>query len=126
MRLKTIVEEGVMMPPGFGLAYRRFDCNDRVCYLWPLNWIVRHARNLWFILRSSHSHNYRERIELAHWKKGFESGLAERRDRVFQAVRREIATGRTVVNFGHNPCCRRTLEWVLMDLKKMQEERKEA
>lgn len=35
------------------------------------------------------------------------------------AAIKNVMTGRTVNNFGHNPCCRRALEWVCMDLQEL-------
>ncbi len=61
--LKKIIEEGQVLPRGYGFAYREWHRRTYVAYPFPLNHVVAAARNLWFWCRDAHfSKNEREAL----------------------------------------------------------------
>lgn len=46
------INEGDMLPPFFGIAYWDYVSDTGVCYVVPLNLIVRFLRNIWIFVRT--------------------------------------------------------------------------
>ena len=72
---------GEMLPRGYGVAYRRFDVDDRVCYPIPLNVVVFLAREVYywvaFIVRYSVIDRLLTRMEKLGYQRGCSDGLLE-------------------------------------------------
>jgi len=68
---------GEMLPRGYGVAYRRFDVDDRVCYPIPLNVVVFLAREVYFIVAFPVRFSVIDRLISWAWDKGFQHGFAE-------------------------------------------------
>lgn len=47
INLMKPLEEGDLLPKGYGIAYRRWDRMIAVCYPFPLNWLVGLAVRAW-------------------------------------------------------------------------------
>lgn len=50
--MKKYVYEGEIIPFGYGFCYMEYDRLARVFYPFPINWIIRYARVLWWKIRS--------------------------------------------------------------------------
>lgn len=50
-KIKQVVIEGAKVPSYMGVAYHNFSDDTRVCWIVPLNWVVRAYRELQFYLR---------------------------------------------------------------------------
>lgn len=51
MKLKRYVEQGEIVPRGYGYCFTEHWCKRNVFYPFPLNWIIRYARILWHTVR---------------------------------------------------------------------------
>jgi hypothetical protein len=75
--LKREVEEGGMPPPGYGRAYIDFARKTAVYYPFPLNWLARLLRELWFALAYPDPTSREREIRKAasqSYRRGFEAG----------------------------------------------------
>jgi len=83
---------------GYGVAYRRFDRDEDVCYPIPLNLVVFLARELYFWLAFPTRFSVIDRLISWAWNKGFQHGFDEGRrlhedtceNRLAAAIKREI------------------------------------
>jgi hypothetical protein len=90
--IKKYICEGELIPPGYGVALRDYQCRVTVLYPVPINWIVRYADLLWWKLvvppNSAKDTLYQKAYQEA-WEAGFKSGVAVGR----QALENEINAG---------------------------------
>lgn len=77
MKIVKYVCEGEMMPRGYGLSYRRYDCNKSICHPIPINLVVRLFRALYWRLQFGSMPTKREKRE----SKIYAWGIAEGRRR---------------------------------------------
>lgn len=87
--LYRYVEEGEKYPWWMGLAYRRLAYFDSLGVLWPFNWAVRWAMNLWVRLRLPRSSSFMERKWGQAYHLGFEKGLKYGKDAAWRKYRAE-------------------------------------
>ena len=50
---KTLIEEGERIPKFYGISYYEFNRNVFVCYIFPINHIVKLLRNIWYEIRNA-------------------------------------------------------------------------
>jgi hypothetical protein len=68
---------GEMLPRGYGVAYRRFDRDERVCYPIPLNILVWLAREVYFILAFPVRFSIVERRLTKMMERAYSQGIAD-------------------------------------------------
>lgn len=69
------VAEGHRIPFWLGVSYWRWDRDEAVCHPIPLNWLVRWARQIYFVLKIPRPTQREQMLNQAR-QQGFEDGLA--------------------------------------------------
>lgn len=83
------VMEGDYIPRWYGIAYRDFLMDRKVCYLVPINWFVRWGREIARILKVPRATKW-EGILVAAYQKGYKKGHEEGRYDGMREVRDAI------------------------------------
>jgi len=69
--LRIDVDQGYMLPSGYGLAYTRYDAPINVCYPLGINWIVWLLRECYFRL----AYTPRNTTGSMHYQIGYRDGM---------------------------------------------------
>lgn len=72
--MKKIIDEGEILPRGYGVAYIRWDCRRVVCYPVPINWIVSWTVRAWAFLRHAARPTLAQKIQRQGWTEGYAAG----------------------------------------------------
>lgn len=91
--MKKEIEEGEMLPTGYGISWYRYDCRLAVCYPVPLNIIIGKIRQFYIYLRKGTKwENDRERT-IAHkaHQRGYYIGYATQTKNLDEAMKQEYA-----------------------------------
>ena|SRR3990167_9850902 len=90
--LRVDISAGCTLPWGYGVSYRRWDCNKAVCYFFPINWAVWLFREMWFRLRDAPRGIEGKSYEIG-WNTGYnigvESGIRQLRQKLDWYTRNE-------------------------------------
>jgi len=87
MKLKTMVKENERLPKFYGIAYRDYLLDVSICYVIPLNWVVRLLRSIYFKLAQPPLTDFEMREYMA-FIRGREQGQKMREVEIDLALRR--------------------------------------
>lgn len=90
------VSELEIIPWWMGIAYRRWECLQTVCYVVPLNWVVYLLREVWWRLKRPGGEHLQDLAAYkAGYEKGFQTGLRRQVIEEFEERGREYLRGKS-------------------------------
>jgi len=92
---RRFLEEGMIIPKGYGLSYRIYNYDVVVYHLWPLNIIIGFVRRIYIKIRR---YKVKEDLQLKYYMEGYNTARIED-SKIMASTREEIQAYRVANDF---------------------------